>query len=90
MSLNVQLKTIVFSFLFGIIIYLLRKIFYKKIYHKNKFIKIISSFIYVESLTIIFLKCSYVINNLNIHFYTIFFLILGYFFTLFFFRHCTT
>ena len=87
MSLNVQLKTILFSFLLGILSYYLRKIFYKNIYNKNIFIRILSSFLYIESITIIYLKCSYIINNLNIHFYSIFFLIIGYFFAFF---HCTT
>ena len=83
MNLNVQLKTIAFSFLLGIFIYLSRIILYKALYNSNKTIKYISSFIYVEIVTFIYIKCSYIINNLNIHFYSLFFLVLGYFITLF-------
>ena len=90
MSLNVQIKTILFSFLLGIIAYILKALFHKKIYSQNKMIKIGSSFIYIESLTIVFIKCSYIINDLNIHFYSIFFLVSGYFISFFLFKHCAT
>lgn len=78
MTLNVQIKTIIFSFLIGLTAYFLRILFYRKIYHKNKIIRFVSSFIYIEFLFFIYIKCSYIINNLCIHFYSIFFLIFGY------------
>lgn len=79
MSLNVQLKTIAFAFLFGLLTYLLKLLLKRLIYNPKPLLRIFFTTIYVTVLTIIFIKCSYIINNLNLHFYTFFFLLLGYF-----------
>ena len=54
MSLRLQIETIIFSCLFGFLAFFIRMLFYKQIYNKNKFIKIIFSFIYIEMLTLIY------------------------------------
>ena len=88
MSLRLQIETIIFSFLFGFLAFFIRMLFYKQIYNKNKFIKIIFSFLYIEMLTLIYIKGLIEINNLILHFYSYFFVLLGFFLPFIYLKHC--
>jgi len=79
MSLKIQIETIIFSYFIGTLAFFIRKIFTKQIYHKKFLIKFLFSFFYIELLTIIYVVGLYKINNFTLHFYSYFFLILGFF-----------
>lgn len=88
MTLRIQIETIIFSFLLGFLTFFLWKIFYKLIYSKKKILKIISSFIFVEILTLFYIKGLFEINNFNLHYYSYFFLLLGFLLPLICLKHC--
>lgn len=88
MTLHVQVETIIFSFLLGFLTFFIWKFLYKFLYSKNKCLKIIFSFIFVESITLFYIKGLLEINNLDLHFYSYFFLVLGFLMPLITLKHC--
>lgn len=88
MNLVIQIEVIIFSFLLGFLTFLVKSQLRKILCHNNKVIKIIANVILVEVITIIYIKGLFMINNLAIHFYSLFFLILGFFLPLFYLKSC--
>ena len=88
MTLKIQIETIIFSFLLGFLAFFLWKIFNKLIYSKNILLKIISTFLFIELLTLFYIKGLLEINNLNLHYYSYFFLLLGFLMPLIYLKHC--
>lgn len=78
--LNIQIKTLLFSFLFGIFFSVFLNINYKLIYNNKKFYRIITSFIFVMINVIIYFIILRKINNGILHIYSIFMIILGFIF----------
>ena len=63
MSLIEQLLSLTFSFLYGIIIYISYRKYYKYLYSKNIIISIFNSLLFVLDITLIFFVILYNIND---------------------------
>lgn len=80
MRLDIQVYSLILSFLFGIILNILLDIF-NKLNEKNKiFIKIILSFIFVMLLSIAYFIGLLYINNGYLHIYFFIMIMVGYLF----------
>ncbi len=77
--LSIQLKSIAFSFLYGIIFSFLTSMNYKYIYNTKGAIKIIINILFVVNNTIIYFFILKLINDGIIHYYFIIFLVIGFF-----------
>ena len=78
MSLNIQIKTIIASIIFGIFLYYYLKLNKKIIYSNKKYIKIIGTFILVIFISAIYFLIIYKINYGVFHIYEILCIIFGY------------
>ena len=78
MNLIIQLKLILFSFIFGIFFNVFLNINCKFIYSSNIVIKIISSFIFVIINTLIYFIILMKINNGIFHIYSLLIILLSY------------
>ena len=78
MSLNVQIKTLLISIIFGVVLYYYLKLNKKIIYNNNKFLKIIGTPILIILITTIYFLVLYKINYGVFHIYEILCIILGY------------
>lgn len=76
-ELTIQLKMIIFSFIYGIILSFLLKIIENIIYHNNNKIKIICTFTFFLLNTFIYFLCLKNINNALIDHNLLLMLILG-------------
>ena len=77
--LNIQIKSIVFSFLYGMFFSFLLNLNYKFIYYSKGILKIlINIFFVVDNVLLYFIILRY-INNGIVHFYFILSLVIGYF-----------
>ena len=79
MNSNVQLISLLFSFIFGIFFYFLTSLNFKLINNLKKFIKHLITCIFVLDITIIYIIFIYHINKGYFHIYFIFMVFLGYF-----------
>ncbi len=79
MNLVIQLKSLSFSFFFGILFYFIVKASSKFLYSKKKYESIISAFLVAILSCLIFFIIIKKINNGIIHLYFILSIILGYF-----------
>lgn len=78
MSLDLQIKTILFSFLFGIYLSIILCINYKLIYHDKKMIRILSTFVLIIGNVVLYFLLLQKINQGMLHLYGILFIIIGY------------
>ena len=78
MSLDIQLKLIIFSFLYGIFLGILMRINYKLLYNENKTIKIISTILLVISSILLYFVILLKINFGIVHYYSLLIIILGF------------
>ena len=78
MNLEIQIQSLIVSFVFGLFASLLYNLFYFILYNKNKIILVISNIIYSLSLSILYFYFMLLINNADIHPYFISLLILGF------------
>ena len=78
MNLIIQIKLIIFSFVFGIFFNLFLNINCKFIYSYNTFIKIISSFLFVLINIILYFIVLNKINNGIFHIYSLLIILLTY------------
>ena len=78
MILKIQIISLLFSFLFGIIIYFILELFGKFIYNKRIYLKIISSFLFSLIISILYFIMLLYINNGILHIYFFIMLIIGY------------
>ncbi len=79
MSLDIQIITLLVSFLFGIFFALTLKINKKIIYNKNKIIKITGTFLIMLINTLIYFIILKNINNAQTHPYELLMIIFGYY-----------
>ena len=79
MSLDTQIYSFIFSFVFGIFFYIVLGLFSKFIYSKKLFIKIVSSFIFSVGLSLLYFYVLLRINNGYLHLYFFLMILLGYF-----------
>lgn len=78
MNIYLQIKTIIFSFIFGFGLSFVISLFYKFIYSNNKFVQIIFSLLLVLLFTLLYFLLLKKINNAIFHVYEILSLIWGY------------
>lgn len=78
MILNIQLKTLLYSFLFGIYFSFIVYLNYKYIYKLKKYYKIITTFLFIFFNAILYFLILLKVNNGIIHIYGIFSLITGF------------
>lgn len=78
MILDTQIKTLFYSFLFGIYFSFIVYLTYKYIYKLKKYYKIIITFFFIFFNTLIYFLILLKINNGIIHIYGIFSLLLGF------------
>lgn len=78
MTIGLQIKSLLFSFLFGFVAAFFIGCLYYFLYHNKKIIQIITSFVVVLILIIIYFIILKAINNAIFHIYEIFSIILGY------------
>ena len=79
MNLEMQIQSIIVSFLYGLFVSLLYNLFYFLLYNKNKILLILSDLIFNILLTLLFFYIMFKINYANIHPYFIILLIGGFF-----------
>ncbi len=79
MNLEIQIQSMIVSFIFGLFISLLYNLFYFLLYNKNKIILILSDFIFSIINSLLFFYLMYKINYANVHPYFVFLLICGFF-----------
>ncbi len=78
MNLKLQILTLSYSFLYGILFSLLLSLSYKLIYNKNKHIKIVSTCFFILTNVIIYFLLLKKINSAIIHPYYLLIFILGF------------
>ena len=78
-SLNVQIKLIIFSFIFGMLYKFFEIRFDKYIHHQNRLYAILNSFTLIMSFTLLyFYNIEFIVNGI-VHPYSIMLVILGYY-----------
>ena len=77
-DLNIQIKLIIFSFIFGFFFSILLEIFNKKTVKCKKSVKIILSFLVVFLSTLVYFEGINKISNAIFHIYSIITIILGF------------
>ena len=83
MNLNVQLNSLIFSFLFGMFFYFLLDLF-NRINYKSKLVfKIIFSFFFVFIITLLYFIILLYVNNGFLHVYFLISVLVGYLFVYF-------
>ena len=80
MILKIQLKSLLFSFLYGCLFSLLLKINYKFIFYSKGIKKLLINLFFVIDNTLVYFIILRYINNGIFHFYFLLAIILGYFF----------
>lgn len=78
MNIELQIKSLIFSFIFGFFFALVISFFYKLIYNKSKIIRLFTSIILVLFGVIIYFLCLKKINNAIFHLYEILSIVVGY------------
>ena len=78
MILIVQIKSLIVSFLYGIILFIMLEINSKLLYSSNLFIKFICSILFVAFNTLLYFIILMYINNGYVHLYFFISVILGY------------
>ena len=78
MDLEIQIQSIVFSFVFGLFLSLIYNLFYFFLYNNFLILKILSNIIYSISMSLLYFNINYLINSGIIHPYFIFLIIIGF------------
>lgn len=78
MILKVQILSILFSFLYGNIIFWLLELNYKLLYEGKLFYRVVVSFLFVIVISLIYFICMIKINNGILHIYFYLILLTGY------------
>ena len=84
MKLNIQIYSIIFSLLFGVIFYFLLDNFNKIKFGKNYIFKIIASLLFVFIIAFLYFIGLLYINNGYVHIYFLLSILVGYMFVYFF------
>ena len=77
-SLEIQIKSLIFSFLYGGIFYLFMSLNNKNIYNSKGIIKILTNIFFIFDNVLLYFIILKKINNGILHYYFIFSIILGY------------
>ena len=77
-DLNIQIKLIIFSFIFGFLFSVVLEIFNKKIDKCKKYVKLILSFLLVIISTFVYFEGIKKIGNAIFHMYSIIMIIVGF------------
>lgn len=80
MSLDIQLYSLGFSFIFGLVFCLLIKINYKFLFMSKKVIQIIGDFVFLIDMSLLYFLGIKIINNGILHIYFFIMFILGWVF----------
>lgn len=80
--LKIQIPSLIISFFYGVLIFILLEVNSSFIYHKKKYIKILCSLIFVMFISILYFVILLKVNNGLLHIYFFILIILGYFFSL--------
>lgn len=78
-DLNIQIRLIIFSFIFGFFFSVLLEIFNKKVDKCKKYVKLILSFLLVILSTVIYFEGIRRIGNAIFHIYSVLTIIVGFF-----------
>ena len=78
MNSILQIKTFIFSFVFGLLFFIFTKLNYYLIKNLHPFWKLIFSIIFTIDCVLLYIYFNYKINNGCFHFYFLLFLIIGY------------
>ena len=78
MNLNIQVLSLVVSFLYGLFLYLILEINYRFFVTSSILFKIIFSFLFVFVNTLLYFIILLYINNGYVHIYFIIFIMIGY------------
>lgn len=78
MSLNIQIYSLGYSFIFGIFFYILLELFNKITFSGKLFWKIIYSFIFTIGLSLLYFWGLLYINNGYLHMYFLLMILVGY------------
>ena len=78
MSLNIQIYSLLFSFLYGIIFYILLEINYRFLFEGKIIYRIIISFLFVMVLSLVYFLILLKINNGVLHLYFFLSMFTGY------------
>lgn len=79
MSLIIQIQTIAYTFLFGIVFALLFNLLYKVLFTKKKFISLITNFLFLFVTSTTYFYLLFKVNSGIIHIYLLFIFLLGFF-----------
>ena len=78
MVLNLQLKSLIISFIYGIILAYLIKLHYKYLFKGKLILRIIVTILFVLDNFLLYFLLLKFINNASFHIYFIFLIIMGY------------
>lgn len=78
MELRLQIITIIYSFIYGIFFAFMLNIFHKYVYSNKLLTKILFTFIFTITNSILYFLILNKINNGIIHYYSLIFIILGF------------
>jgi hypothetical protein len=79
MNLEVQIQSMIISFIYGLFVSFLYNLFYFILYSKNKVILVLSDLLFNVLLSLLFFYIMFKINYANIHPYFLLLLICGFF-----------
>lgn len=77
-ELSIQIKSIIFSFLYGMFFSVLLNINYKYLYNTKKYIKILMNIIFIIDNVLLYFLILIKINNGIIHYYFVLSIFLGF------------
>lgn len=78
MSLDIQLYSLGFSFIFGVIFSFLIKINYKVLFESRRLIRIVGNFVFLMAMSLLYFLCIKLINNGILHIYFFIMFIFGW------------
>lgn len=78
MNLEIQIQSLIVSFVFGLFVSLLYNLLYFILYNRNKIILVISNLFFSISLSLLYFYIMFIINDANIHPYFISLMVIGF------------
>ena len=81
MNLKIQIISLAFSFLYGVVFSLLVNINYRFLFTKRLFYKIVVTFVFIIDMALLYFIFIKMINNGIIHIYFLLMIILGFYIT---------
>jgi len=78
MNLEIQIQSLIISFVFGMLFSIFFNLFYKFLFARRKNVKLIINVVFVTINTVLYFYLLYIVNDGIIHSYFIIMLILGF------------